>query len=65
MTHPKSPRSSRHGIVKRRLSRFSDPFRDKASVRSRLSELRRELEQVERVIKVLEWAATQPMATRD
>jgi hypothetical protein len=64
MTQPKSPRSSRHGIVKR-LSRFTGPFPDDTSVRSRLSDLRQELEQVERMIKVLEWASTQPMATRN
>jgi hypothetical protein len=65
MTHPKSPCLSRHGIVKRRLSRFTGPVPDEASVRSRLSDLRQELEQVERMIKVLEWVSTPPMATRN
>jgi|GEM_PF-5641816 len=63
MPQLKSPRSSRHGIVKR-LSRITKPHPDAASVRATLSDLRQELEQVERMIRVLEWASTPPLASR-
>ena len=64
MTHPKSPRhSSRHGIAKR-LSRFARPSADEASLKTTLADLRQELEQVERMIRVLEWASTPPLAAR-
>lgn len=63
MTHLKSPHSSRHGIVKR-LSRITKPLPDDASVKMTLSDLRQELEQVEHMIRVLEWASTPPVAAR-
>lgn len=63
MTHLKSPRSSRHGIVER-LSRFTQPFPDEESVKTTLTDLRQELEQVEHMIRVLEWASTPPVAAR-
>jgi len=62
MTHQKSPRSSRHGIA-RRLSHLT-PIPDEATVRTVLSDLRQELEQVEYMIRVLEWASSRPLASR-
>lgn len=63
MTQPNTSRVPRHGVVKR-LSRVAKPFPDDASVKTKLSDLRHELEQVERMIRVLEWASTPPPASR-
>lgn len=52
--------------VHRKLS--GDPFvksrPDRAAIQSRLNELRHELDQVNRMIRVLEWARDKPAATR-
>lgn len=64
MPHLQSPRSSHRGIVKR-LSRSTNSLPDEASVKTTLSDLRQELEQVEHLIRVLEWASTPPVSARN
>ncbi|MBI1356041.1 MAG: hypothetical protein GC160_17000 [Acidobacteria bacterium] len=61
MTNLKSPRLKRHRIAQR-LSRLTRNAPDAASVRTTLADLRQELEQVNRMIRVLEWASAQPLS---
>lgn len=64
MTHLKSPRSSRHGTVMR-LSGITRTCPDETSAKAKLSDLRYELEEVEQMIRLLEWASTPPTPNRN